>query len=394
MLAFLAVIPVASATAPIVSSQITTKSNNIHYVNENIYLDNKKNESQNLSKNQDSFSVNGDNYQTTHRVYIHSDSDKYLPEQENTVDDIIGKGKKDTWYDQSFSGLSLDITKYAANKTEFLNKYKLVNITYSYMYNFWNGVQHWTSPYQKNPTVLMWNYNYNLRENDEIIEILQSTDKSHKSNEKARLILETSWNSNILNLNWKLGVWYHWATGSIYDHAAFTSFTNDCYSFLKSSNSSISNVESKIDNFSKPSVITLPSKDKVSSLNNIDSELKKISKQKEIKNSFFTSAFEVIQYYTGKKTVIISGDIWFFKVSMIVRWDSFSHVVLDSNLIVNSTGIECSRWFEIESIGNFCRMVYKNNVGVEDYTNYQIFDPKFSGIKLTGAIALSYIYYA
>jgi len=39
-------------------------------------------------------------------------------------------------------------------------------------------------------------------------------------------------------------------------------------------------------------------------------------------------------------------------------------------------------------------MVYKNNVGVEDYTNYQIFDPKFSGIKLTGTIALSYIYYA
>jgi len=92
LLAFLAVIPISSVTAPIVSSQIT-KANNIHYVNENIYLDNKKQKS---TTDESFFNLDGDNYQTTHRIYISSNKDKSLPAQENTIDDIIGKGKKDT----------------------------------------------------------------------------------------------------------------------------------------------------------------------------------------------------------------------------------------------------------------------------------------------------------
>lgn len=203
LFAFLVVIPVSSATTPIVSSQVT-KHNNVHYVNENIYLDNKD---QKLTADETFFNLNGNNYQTIHRIYISSNKDKSLPEKANTVDYIIGKGKKDTWYNQSFSGLSLDITNYVTNKTEFLDRYKSVNITYSYMDNFWNSWNGWTNKYKKDPPISTGVYTFNLKSSNETIAILQNTDPSHKSNEKVRLVLEQSWNGNILNLNWKLGVW-------------------------------------------------------------------------------------------------------------------------------------------------------------------------------------------
>jgi len=91
LLALLTIIPISSGVISIVvGSQVVR--NNITYVNKTIYLDNKK---QKLVENQDSFVVNGNYYDTTHRIYMSSNKDKTLPEQDNRDDYIIGKGKKD-----------------------------------------------------------------------------------------------------------------------------------------------------------------------------------------------------------------------------------------------------------------------------------------------------------
>ncbi len=392
MLAFLAVIPISSATAPIVSSQIT-KDNNIHYINENIYLDNKQQKS---IADESFFNLDGDNYQTTHRIYISSNKDKSLPAQENTVDDIIGKGKKDTWYDQSFSGLSLDITNYATNKTEFLNKYKSVNITYSYMENFWNGWNGWTSEYKKSPPSSTEDYTFNLKENNEIITVLQNTDPNHKSNEKVRLISEQSWNGNILNLNWKLSVWYHWAAGSIYNHAALASFTHDSYSFLEiPTDNTKPSAEPKIETIVKPSTFTLLNTSKTSGLNNVDSELKVKAKQEDIKNSFFKVVPTIVQSYFGVKTVSTWEGVWVYTLGVVMIWYPNSNAVRESSLILNTVlDIDFDRTFGIDSTGTFYRMSYESDSGAKEYGNYQPLYSTHLGMKLVGAITMPYIYVA
>ena len=390
MLAFLAVIPISSVTAPIVSSQIT-KANNIHYVNENIYLDNKKQKS---TTDESFFNLDGDNYQTTHRIYISSNKDKSLPAQENTIDDIIGKGKKDTWYDQSFSGLSLDITNYATNKTEFLNKYKSVNITYSYMENFWNGWNGWTNEYKKSPPIVTGVYTFNLKASGETMTVLQDSDSSHKSNEKVRFNLEISWNGNVLNLNWKLGVWYHWAAGSIYNHAALASFSHDSYNFLEiPTDDTKPNAEPKIGTIVKPSTFTLSGASKMSGLDKIDTELVNKSQQTDIKNSLYKSVPVIVQGYTGIKVVPFPGGFTTYSLSMTMTWYPTSQAVADSSKIL-LYGISFERILGIEFINSFYRTSYENIFGVKQYSSERLLDANVIGMKLVGAITVPYIYFA
>ena len=389
LLALLTIIPISSGVISIVvGSQVVR--NNITYVNKTIYLDNKK---QKLVENQDSFVVNGNYYDTTHRIYMSSNKDKTLPEQDNRDDYIIGKGKKDKWYNKLFSALSLDITKYAANKTEFLNRYNSVNINYSYMDNFWNGLQGWTNLYQKKPSILPGIYILNLKANDEKNEVFQDTDKKHKSNEKVRFILNSSWNGNILNLNWELGVWYHWALGSIFNHAALASFTNDQYTFLKMprDNNKLS-AEIKNSTIVKSSSFTLANESKVSGLSSVDSELKNKSKQKDINNSLFKFIPMIVQTYVGGKIVHVSNGTWFFTLAVVMTWYSDSWVALDSNLILSS-GLDINRSLSINTIGSIYSMTYKSISGV-DYGNYEPLDPRFIGMKLFGTIIVPYIYLA
>jgi len=161
--------------------------------------------------------INGRNFGKERRVYINSSGNKSLPEISKNSDYLIGKGEKDAWYGQNANQISLDITDYAENKEDFLNRYGFLTLSYQYSSGLWNGLDKWSQDIDKDSPFKFNYYNLELSNKTETVEIFYHNDISHSSNERTKINLIQSWNENILSINISLNVWYSWAWGSIYN---------------------------------------------------------------------------------------------------------------------------------------------------------------------------------
>ena len=129
-------IPIFSATSILAAAQKVNNlsTENFQQIQKNIDLVSNSDDFSTTDED-DYYTLEGQNYNTTYRVFISSNKDTSLPNIENSVTYALGKKSKDTWYDYQIKGLSLNITTLAANKDEFLKKYRAVTVSFLYMSN-------------------------------------------------------------------------------------------------------------------------------------------------------------------------------------------------------------------------------------------------------------------
>ncbi|MGL5268288.1 MAG: hypothetical protein ACRC8P_00740 [Spiroplasma sp.] len=373
------------------------KFNNIQYVTKNITISNiddvNKGVSDSTNKRNDKndfLNIKGQNFATTYRIFLDSTGDKSLPSIEKNNDYLIGKGNKNDWYNHLIIGLSLDISKYASNKNEFLNKYKSFTVSYLHASNFWNSWKKWTNKAQKGVPLEVGIQTFNLSAKDQIITIFNKSDDSHSNNERTRLIMKQTWNQNILNINWELGAWYNWVWASPVHHAALGQFTNDNYIF--SSIPKASNPDSQIKsqillNNSRFSLIT---SSEVEGLNEIDDKLKNKGQEKKIKDSLFKFVPLVAQSYAGVKIVKVPNGTIIYILAVNVIWYPPAAVSLDSLFLLNNLAIK--RTITSVISGSSHKFVYENNIGTVEETNSNYLPPQFFGMQLSGFLTVPFIY--
>ncbi|ATZ18107.1 hypothetical protein [Mesoplasma melaleucae] len=78
-----------------------------------------------------------------------------------------------------------------------------------------------------------WAHSYILKGYNNSEKIIEKTDPSHSSNERARVVLYKQWNGNNLTIKLHIGVWYHWAWGSVVNHASLAQVKHYTYTFLE-----------------------------------------------------------------------------------------------------------------------------------------------------------------
>lgn len=240
----------------------------------------------------------GENYGKHYRIFLDSSNDIFLPLVNNTPreivnDYIIGKGKKNQWYEYQIKGLTLNTREYAKNKTEFLEKYQAFNVTYFFMYNLWNSTSKWINEFGKFDPYKPGTKIFNLDETNKSEQLFFS--EAHMKREKVKLVMEQFWEEDILKINWKLGVWYDWTRGSFINHAALAGFKNDSYTLINAGNKGPIRADSVFENSSFK--IYDSSSSDVSGLNSIDEKLRKKAYETKIKNSNFIFSPLLIQSY-------------------------------------------------------------------------------------------------
>lgn len=380
------------------------KFDNVQYVTKNITISNFNEKNKNYGdtnkllndkillqdtedKNDEKFlNIKGQNYDTLYRIYIDSTGDKSLPPTEKSNDYLIGKGKKDDWYNHLIVGISLDVS----NKNEFLSKYKFFTATYLSSFNFWNSFKGWTNVSKKIPPLKAGVKTFNLTADNQEVTIFNETDASHSSNEKARLVMKQTWNGNVLNINWNLGVWYHWAWGSIFNHASFAQFTKDSYIFSKVPKSNDSNIKIKSQTLFENSKISLVDSSEVKGLKEIDKKIIEKSKDQEVKDSLFKFIPLFIQSYTGVKVVQNRNIVTIYSLAINVIYFPDSLTSLDSLLLLNNFSVK--RTITSNLKGTNYKFIYENDKGETESTTSIDISSIFVGLQLNGMLAMPFIY--
>lgn len=294
-----ALIPIFSATSILASSQSMNNlsTQNFQQFQKNIDLVSDSNDFSTTDED-DYYTLNGQNYNTIYRVFISSNKDRSLPNIENSVDYALGKKAKNTWYNYEIKGLSLDITTLAATKEQFLQKYRAMTVNFLYMSNFWTNPHSWRYPGGKLSPCNPEQYTFNLTAENHNVTVYTHSAPTHKNNEKTHLLINQTWDGNILNINYQLGVWYHWAAGSIYNHAALTQFTKDQYTLvaLPAYDSNKQNVHvNRVEYLNNK--IDLSKDNKIATFDLVDQDLKTKAASEAIKNAWFKTSTIFIAYF-------------------------------------------------------------------------------------------------
>lgn len=328
--------------------------------------------------------INGSYFDTEHRIYIDSTKDTYLPSVPKSDDFLIGKGNKDEWYYHQFEGISLNVLEYASSKEDFLNQYGFLTLSYQYNSNLWNEKDKWTYELKKNEPYKFNYYNLILSNSNKTTEIFYHTDTSHSSNERTKINLKLTWTGNILRINLELGVWYYWAWGSIYNHAAFIMLQNDNYSFYKSTTNNEEEVKfGSINNFSK---FETNNDSTVKGLDEIDEKINRKAYDVEITSATNKLFVLSLQGYSGFKKI----NDTIYAVYITIIFFPLSLNVIDSSSILNKENI--SRELKTNYTNQMFSFIYSNYWGLTERTNSIYLGLEFSDITCNGVIMMPYIY--
>lgn len=350
-------------------------------------------ESENENDNylgQNDLHIQGAGYETLYRIYVDTSGDRNMPGSNwPTNDYLITSGvKKDHWYEHRIRGLSIDVTKYANNKSDFLEKFPTVTLSYFYMINFWNAKMKWTFQHGKYAFLQAGAQTLKLEPNNHDDQIFESTDTNHSSNEKTRLIFKQKWEGNKLEIETWLGVLVKWKAGSKIKHASTASFTKDYYTFTYTPkrNQGKQIFYGKLDHLSK---FEMPSAYQQIDLGEIDEKVKIKAKEEEIKSAWFKSFPIVVQGYYGSKKIDNIEHIY----SILVRWNPKGGLFSkDSTLLFN--GLDVKRYLSVRFYNNKLSWEYKNSFGEKQELNISSpdFDNNIVGIGMEGVIHLPFIY--
>lgn len=368
----------------------TSESKSLQYINEDIVIDNTKNNNyeQNPFSGSQDLQLTGPNPKTRYRILMNSNGNKDLPtiKGEETKDYLVGKGKKKSWYNHFIPGLSLDVTKYASNKTEFLKKYKVITFSYLYMVNFWNDWYGWTYEHGKSGPLLTDTATYQLTSENVEKQIWMKEDPRHSNNESAKLVMKQEWDGNILKYSFLLGVWYSWQSGSNVDHAATAAFKGEEYTFT-SVPASEYDKPVEIDKVKTYSSYKLNSYPEEISTEAFDKQIKAKSLEENIKKAWFKTSVILVQGYYGSKQV----DNTIYIYSIIIRWSpQFGIPTRDSTLLLN--GIDLTRMLSSSYSSEGYKLQYENSFGEKQETTASPVDSNFFGIELKGDFHLPIIY--
>lgn len=362
----------------------TFNPNQIQYINQDLILENPEQEITSVVDNEPNLNFSGVNTDTLYRIYMSSDNDKQLPDRgsEKVNDYKIGKGKKNSWYKHFIQGLSLDVTKYATDKTDFLRKYKAITFSYFYNYNFWNTWKGWSFEYGKNSPLNVDVKTFPLTGNNTDWLLFDETDSSHSDNERANLVVKQEWNGNILNYNFYLGVSYHWQAGSTVKHASLASFKGDEYTFTRVPKGASDSV--KVDNLSEiKSTFQITRSHETIDMMALDSEIKR--KASDLSGFGFKNTSILVQGYNG--SLKIDGKVYIF--SLLVRW--IGEPIKDSTLLLN--GIDLSRNIAIIYANGELKMRYENSSGIEEDSSSLKIREEYLGMQMEGNLFLPFVYY-
>lgn len=371
-----------SALIPIfsVSPILTNSQNAIKCFKENINMVSDNNYSKYVSDNLLTF--RGKNPYSTYRIYINSKKDTDLPPVLNPINEPIGKGKKNTWYEQKVAGLSLDIKKYASNKDEFLKKYQAITASYIYMFNFWNSWSKWKYILGKEAPNNIDSYTFTLSANE--YQAVIFTEKEHADNERGRLRIEQTWEDNILKVNLFIGVWYHWKAGSLINHGVIGLLAEDMYTLVSvppnsdKTNVSIDKVEAKGD-FSSSVSSSLE-------LNQLDKKLQDKAKDNTIQLAWFKTPTIMTAYFYGSK--FVGKQEYIFNGTL--RWIENTLVNVDDNLLLNGAS-SLTRTMESTITNSLQKFFYHNSYGGEE-TSTSFIPIEYQGIYAPATLKVPFIY--
>lgn len=359
--------------------------NRIEYINQDLVLENRDQETVSVVENKPNLNFQGVNTDTLYRIYMSSDGDKQLPDRgsEKVNDYKIGKGKKDSWYKHLIQGLSLDVTKYATDKIDFLRKYKAITFSYFYNYNFWNTWKRWTFEYGKNSPLTVDVKTFPLTGNNTDWLLFDETDSSHSNNERANLVVKQEWNGNILSYNFYLGVSYHWQAGSTVKHSSLASFKGDDYTFTRVPKRAGDN-SVKVDSLTgiKSNFTINRSREEIDMVA-LDDEIKR--KAIDLDGFGFRNTSILVQGYCG--SLKVDNKVYIF--SLLVRW--IEEPNKDSNSLLN--GVDLSRDMSTIYGNATLRIHYENSNGIkQDSTPLKIRE-EYLGMEMQGNFFLPFIYY-
>lgn len=358
-------IPIFSATSILAAAQKVNNlsTENFQQIQKNIDLVSNSDDFSTTDED-DYYTLEGQNYNTTYRVFISSNKDTSLPNIENSVTYALGKKSKDTWYDYQIKGLSLDITTLAANKDEFLKKYRAVTVSFLYMSNFWNDLHKWRYPGGKLSPYNVEAYTFNLTAENHKDTVYTNSAPTHSNNEKTHLIIDQTWDGNILNINYWLGTWYHWKAGSIYNHGALAQFTNDKYTLIAvpAYDPNIQNVH--IDRAERSNKINLKSANKVTDFDLVNQDLKAKAASEAIGNAWFkTATIFLASFYW------ISGNKGY---GVTIRFLGDTAINFASFLLLN--GALFDRTLTFDRSNNLLKAVYTDDFANKIITDLTSFD--------------------
>ncbi len=371
-----ALIPIFSATSILATSQSMNNlsTQNFQQIQKNINLVSNGNDFS-MTDEDDYYTLNGQNYNTNYRVYISSNKNTSLPNIGNSVDYVLGKKAKNTWYDYEIKGLSLDITTLTATKEQFLQKYRAVTVNFLYMSNFWNGLHHWRYPGDKSSPYNPEQYTFNLTAENHNATVYTHSAPTHKNNEKTHLLINQTWDGNILNINYQLGVWYHWAAGSIYNHAALAQFTNDQYTLvaLPAYDSNKQNVHVDRAEYLN-NKIDLSKDNKVATFDLVDQDLKTKAASEAIRNAWFKTPTIFIAYFywiCDNKGYLVS-----------IKFLGDTAINFSASLLLNGALFNRSLTFD-RTTNNLLKLVYTDDFANKIMTDLTSFDFNNKNNKIT-----------
>lgn len=205
-------------TTPIISNSILNVSTIVN--NKTIEANQFKIEQLNYDNNKEKTIDKSIEY----RLYIDSTNDTLKPE-DNKIDYNLGYQAKDQWYDLN---LLIGIYNFkdfeVNNKTDLISKIgSKLRLDYSYAFNMWDSKYGWKYSDGKDVSLTKTNSVIELRTEDHIDEIQYQ--ESGTNTEAAKIKIKQEWAENKLQIFLTMSVWYHWAWGSIYNHATLNKFS-------------------------------------------------------------------------------------------------------------------------------------------------------------------------
>ncbi|PPE06121.1 hypothetical protein [Williamsoniiplasma lucivorax] len=319
-----------------------------------------------------------------YRLYLDSTNDTLSPE-DNKIDYNLGYLAKDKWYDVELPLIQYNFSDFATN-----NKYELISkigskieLKYYYAFNMWDSKLGWRYSEGKNVPLKWTTSDISLRPEEHTEQV--QYEMSGTDTEAGRIEVQQKWDSSGLKINVKMGVWYHWAWGSIYNHATLTKFSLDK---IEGNNSNIN-----LDNKTEPVFANMPLSigTHYISLDSLFDKARNIFEDK-IKNSWKMVAPTLVSYTVSG--FCNSGNQ---SIYATINALNYSYLLNDISLtMISGSLLNGKIVLENSQVGSQIRSsLYYKNINNALYFMGQASSKRISGcnnISLIGLESINYIY--